>query len=106
MYDISLNSCWLFSPGFHPLNSSHLDYQRVLAKLFGAAHRYKMVALSKVCEDQLKYAINVENVAEIWHQAVVHDAKDLLRYTAKYMNIKEKLKYMKSGIFGWNAGKM
>ena len=27
-------------------------------------------------------------------------------WARKYMNIEEKLKYMKSGIFGWNAGKM
>jgi len=41
-----------------------------------------------------------------------NDISDKLSKTAhqfwarKYMNIKEKLKYMKSGIFGWNAGKM
>ena len=62
----------------------------ITVQLLAASDKYEVMRLREICEEKLSLSVDIENVAEIWHVAYLHNVEELEQDALAFMAVNWK----------------
>merc|ERR1719412_14522 len=65
--------------------SNKIQDDQITTDLLAASDKYEVMRLRSICEEKLSESLCMENVAEVWQTAYMHNAKELQQDSVVFM---------------------